>query len=859
MKLLVTTCVLLPLLLGACHRFKPLGEPGCGNGVLEPALDEDCDFRGEFEAGVCGARESAQACRYLCDDDDDCPAGWACGGDGVCRAASGSFQPASVIALPGSLFAAADVDGDGLQDVVSFDATEIAVAFGDAEGRFLETRAIPAPPADEVPVVSDFDGDGAADVALPLAEGVQLFRGGGSRELIPIALPGSEHDAAGSISVLAPRLRAPFAAAVPVVLVASTPPLLFIDDVPVDADAVLAALPPGALVKHLASGDLDADPSPDELVLAAVGGDAVVVAVVAGVDLDSVLLRQRLLLPAGERVDRAGVFLADADADDDLDLYVALAGSRVALALNDGAGTLAFDVDGILELVAERPTPDGELLAAGDIDGDGRADLVGAGVFISEPGQRPRFVVGPTRPWSVAAIVDANNDGAVDVIGGRPGIVDVLLQTGDGTMNTLRVPISGSPAALVPGDFDGDLVVDVAVLEAPSRLVVLFANASGVPALRVVSAELPVGGAALGSFRAPGDGIDDLFAAVPGDVDGAPHRLVRLQGTSAQRMVGALPTVGPVFASLFAGRFGGTVAAPGPALVVVDITQVPQPAGPPRRGLGFRVVEGDAVSGQRLPAVRQPVADAACALPDDINVLFAPVDLDDDGVDEVLLQETISPVPGFVSPAAWRLFVLHPGPGGQDDNVLGCRALAGAPSEATPRSVHAADVDGDGVVDAIVALDPAAGGNGPPLGSAQLAVWWGDASAPDRLRADPELFDVDVAAGRAFALTPLELDGDSARELLVHDGGSLLVLELSAARKLRPARALAAVAGLPAVSSSAGAAGVTGVPVVNDVDGDGLDDVLIGAAGSIFLLKQAPCTASQAELGSCARPTAEQP
>ncbi len=66
--------------------------------------------------------------------------------------------------------------------------------------------------------------------------------------------------------------------------------------------------------------------------------------------------------------------------------------------------------------------------------------------------------------WSEARITYFNTDGHADVVGVSPGIrgIDFFNGTGTGLFNTFSLPTEGDPRNLAVGDFDGDLVRDLA-------------------------------------------------------------------------------------------------------------------------------------------------------------------------------------------------------------------------------------------------------------------------------------------------------------------------------------------------------------------------------------------------------------
>ncbi|HUI42336.1 MAG TPA: FG-GAP-like repeat-containing protein, partial [Terriglobia bacterium] len=135
-------------------------------------------------------------------------------------------------------------------------------------------------------------------------------------------------------------------------------------------------------------------------------------------------------------------------------------------------------------------------IAVGDFNRDSNLDLavanyasntisilLGRGDGTFRPGTNAKTIEGPI----ALAAADLNGDSKLDLIVATPGYsrtendVVVLLGNGDGTFQTaVRYPVSGTPAAVVTGDFNNDGKVDVAVANSGSdALTILLGHGDG--------------------------------------------------------------------------------------------------------------------------------------------------------------------------------------------------------------------------------------------------------------------------------------------------------------------------------------------------------------------------------------------
>jgi hypothetical protein len=227
-------------------------------------------------------------------------------------------------------------------------------------------------------------------------------------------------------------------------------------------------------------------------------------------------------IPAGVAVPE-GVVLGDLNGDGDLDAVVGGASNanEVAVLLGDGKGGLhvAGSMSAGVLLYAWA-------IALGDLDGDGRLDLVtgGSAVDVQLGGGDGTFRALPTisLPGSVAsvALADLNGDGRLDLattmwwLAPDHSAVEVLLGKGDGSFGEPRSVWAWSTAAfltaLVAADLDGDGNVDLALPGPNGEVDVLPGRGDGSfgAAQRF---EGPASSLAAGDLN--GDGLPDLAAA----------------------------------------------------------------------------------------------------------------------------------------------------------------------------------------------------------------------------------------------------------------------------------------------------------------------------------------------------------
>ena len=218
---------------------------------------------------------------------------------------------------------------------------------------------------------------------------------------------------------------------------------------------------------RVATGDFNGDGFPD-LAAVSLGGNSV-----------SILLNQgdgSFGTPVGYQVGQAplGIAVGDVNGDGKLDLVVANSSSLfLSVLLGNGDGTFAtaqsiavnlftgavavadFNRDGKLDIASIASTSGGQNLAVLLGNGDGTF-------------QSPTYYAAGVIPVALT-VADFNRDGLVDLAVANQNVdadgYNVLLGNGDGTFkNAVGGKAGADPDAIVAADFNGDGILDLAVL-----------------------------------------------------------------------------------------------------------------------------------------------------------------------------------------------------------------------------------------------------------------------------------------------------------------------------------------------------------------------------------------------------------
>jgi hypothetical protein len=556
--------------LWGCTTLPVIEANQCGNAVIEHDAGEDCDtfVAPEDKGAVCRPPGVIGECHFDCRPNADgtrppCPDGRGCAPDGICRDWTHDFQlpKQNLSADVSSWLAAADFDGDGRADVISAEPADqvqqarFRLHYFDADTKLVETRTFPA--VTTRPVARQITGDGAAELVFSNFR-IGMLKGRADREWIPATF--SSYVVPRSALRIAPVSDSPIGESLGLVAFTS-----------LDVDGIF--VPSGlagrlTLLERLTHPILDLAGTPlganvvegpdspcAEVVFAFKGDDSfrvldvceVVVLAHSDIGWRTTPRSQVVQLPAGSKID-SGPVAADVDGDGHLDILIG-AGGYAFLARGDGQKLEARARP--LNIARDDEDEAAQLrmpLAAGDITGDGRADFVEADRVL---GSRVSPVDGSlhyftsfqnnAQPWSLARVEDLNGNELPDVIAateGAPGL-SFLSGTGGPYPVPARLGTQGPVRLLATGDYDGDLIADIALVESgppkhPSdSLAVAYGSRDRVPLAPLRIAEL-AGVEQLGSQRDAS--VDDIFTASSEVVDGEQRSTFTLFGGTSDRL-----------------------------------------------------------------------------------------------------------------------------------------------------------------------------------------------------------------------------------------------------------------------------------------------------------------------------------
>jgi hypothetical protein len=834
-----------------CRALPDIQAGTCGNGVLE--VGETCDGFAQGEA-TCRPPGAAAPCQLDCTLHADgkrpaCPTGWGCAADSVCRRATGGYR-ALAARIPGNAHSllAGDFDGDGRGDIVSLEpsgqlgATKFRIHYFDRDAAFAKTWASPTRLA--ALAVARVSSDALADIVFSEAR-LGVLLGQSNRTLISETYP----------SYFLPNTKVRLAGALLTEPVDYTSPLVVLSELAGEltlyrpdsnsASLKVIAQLPGSIAElagELVLGDVFEDDlrSPClDLVFAMRGAQSA--SVYSACEHDETgaptwketadVFSVRLDPPAA--IDR-GPLLADMDGDGHLDLLI---GSQDRLYVAFGDGQRLRDARPVLARMPRdsNPTALQMPLAAGDITGDGLADLIyPSGMLLSlrgapQDGLRYGNSLGRFgTDWSVARIADLNGNGLMDVVAASNRNLDIDFYNGTGgdQLNPFVITTQRPVEDLAVGDFDGDLVQDLAftLSSAPgesNEVVVAFGNSAGPPSLLLTAARV-AGVRQIGALEYSGsDSAGELFIVYEQeDSSGVPGNALAWLVSNGDRSIGSLVELtsfaadGAIDSVMGLTLTTGAFSAPDRVDALLlgshlfphdwDMWLMPdlrsRTGRPTKLGWGFD---------PRIIPITGLDADPEANDPQ-LAILQAAGDIDANGLDELLLaapdehgehclvsiaRVTTSDAPRLMvignpveldatCSSAGQLVVRDLDADGAPEIVL----LTGSPGG--PRSLLALWNDGTGVfsADAVSSLaradeTPQALALFQPTPGAALALAYVTDSHVRLLQATPgshefrdlpAALDVELERGTGIAAT--DVDGDGIIDLAIADAGSIRVL-----------------------------------------------------------------------------------
>ncbi len=156
---------LLALNAAGCTTFDPVARNVCGNGVVEAG--EDCDSR----------EATCVACAVVCTAATDCPtSAYTCGADDRCHAPGGTLGQAQVAGpFAADDYRITDIDRDGIGDVVGASRSSIIIRHGASSGLLAVSESQLTPTQTGPAAFGDLDGDASIDLALSTPDGLVAY------------------------------------------------------------------------------------------------------------------------------------------------------------------------------------------------------------------------------------------------------------------------------------------------------------------------------------------------------------------------------------------------------------------------------------------------------------------------------------------------------------------------------------------------------------------------------------------------------------------------------------------------------------------------------------------------------------
>jgi hypothetical protein len=322
-----------------------------------------------------------------------------------------------------SVVGVADLNGDGIPDIVAYGSGVFVVLLGKGDGAFT---ALPGMAACCALALGDFNGDGIMDVVAVQNSAIQVFLGNGDGTFTP-----------GPV-IPEPTINSSY-------LNFTSSPTVTVGDFNGDGNLDLAVLVPfyeGCFIPKCFTSLWILWGNGDGTFTAAAGGTA-------NIELNSPV-----------------AVAGDFNGDGKLDLAVMNWGAEnVTILLGNGDGTFTVTATPGTPNTINGPSP----IVAADFNGDGNLDLAvsgfGSGTLTILLGNGNGTFTAAAYQYPVEfseslAVGDFNGDGIPDLAN-----VGVYLGKGDGTFTASNnsIPSASSPSGVAVGDFNGDGISDIAI------------------------------------------------------------------------------------------------------------------------------------------------------------------------------------------------------------------------------------------------------------------------------------------------------------------------------------------------------------------------------------------------------------
>jgi hypothetical protein len=841
-----------------CSNLPTIESGECGNRVLEGK--EDCDHFPHYSGSKC-LPPGDNGCHYSCAVGQDgqgprCPPHMGCDRDGICRNPSGEFDPPQELSADVSTWlSSADFDGDLRPELVSTEPEDqlgrgrFRLHYFDHDANITESRTFPR--FTTRPIVRDVRGDGFADLIFSNGR-IGVIPGRRDRAWVPEAFSSYVVEAS-RVRVVGVREGNVVAGGIPVVALATIEGAsgLFVPNI-----ASLMLEPRVRLdktVDDLAGGLLTADVvtgpgSPCAEVVLAFRDEARLFVfdvcepfVNAGLDDVNWRAEPRLqLVPLSVPV-HEGPLSGDVDGDGHLDVVFG-SGGQAYVVYGDGAG-LVGDAE-VLQprLIGSPPQPGappmeepGEPtsepeapfpmpIALGDFSGDGVADFVlpqqllvsrrvadGSGVGYQGGGSTS------AEAWTMAEIADLNGNGFPDVVAASAGANGYMFFNGTGSpyLVEARVATARPLLFLNTGDFDGDLLGDLALIEsgamsqAKDTLSIAYGARDALPGTPVRVTEVE-GAEQLGDCE--NGGMDALFVSTARYARGLEGTFTLFDGSPDRLPIATYSLVtflhdggiqDNVAASLTAGQF----SRPGVIDVVALGVDYRRPQAPWSQWL-LPDIGGLVNPPERLDMVEltEVVPLTAQGPQASLSVASASADLDESTADG--LEEVLWLIPTQGAGCALLIYGIDARAGRAVD-----RQVLELPTACPEPELAVADLNDDGAKDVLLLL-----GNIAADHASRLEVLWNDRRGTFSLSDRTTLIN-EAEPMRAFTVLP-----ERPEVLIVTDGALDLYRLQPETRRFGDPEPLAALRGGRAVT-------------VTDPNGDNQHDIVAADGDGLWLLR----------------------